>query len=189
MKTKRRISTLVICAIFLMLLTVGAVAAILKYATKSETSKLTKGEIFEIDLSTDLTAATLLPGDSININPVVTNDATSDMYVFIAVYTPVVGQDSIYAYNVGEDWSVVESTERKTVYSYSTTDEMTPLTLEEKTPALTSKMTLRDNISNAEFAGIDDINITITAYAVGTEDSPVAPSEAWAYCKQLGGIE
>ena len=189
MKAKRHVSRIIAVVIVVLILTVGAYAAITHFTSKSATSKFTKGEIFEINLSSGFTAAELLPGDSVDVNPVITNDATSDMYVFIEVETPVVGTDSIYEYDVDADWTLVESTGGKDVYAYASGDEMTTLTIEESTDALTSQLTLSDDISNAEFAGIDDINVTITGYAVGTEDSPTSPEEAWAYCKQLGGIE
>ena len=189
MKIKRNISKVIITIIIVLALMVGAYAAILHFASKSETSPFIKGEIFELDLSSGFTAAELLPGDSVDVNPVITNDATSEMYVFIEVDTPVVGVDSIYEYDAGDGWTLVESSEGKEVYAYASGDSMTTLAIEESTDALTSQLTLSENLSNAEFAGIDDINVTIIGYAVGTEESPTNPAEAWTYCKQLGGIE
>ena len=46
---------------------------------------------------------------------------------------------------------------------------MTVLTPGESTTALTEQMTMR-SITNAEYAGIDDINITLTGYAIGVEN-------------------
>ena len=64
------------------------------------------------------------------------------------------------------------------------TEDMTVLTLGESTTALTEQMTMR-SIANAEYAGIDDITITITGYAIGTEDVPTVPEEAWEHCKLI----
>lgn len=44
-------------------------------------------------------------------------------------------------------------------------------------------------ISNAEYAAIDDINFTITGYAIGTEDVSTNPAEAWEQCKLIGNIQ
>ena len=44
-------------------------------------------------------------------------------------------------------------------------------------------------ISNAEYASIDDINITITGYAIGTEDVATDPVEAWEQCKAIENIQ
>ena len=64
---------------------------------------------------------------------------------------------------------------------------MTPLQPGEKTSALTNQMTMR-SISNAEYAAIDDINIKITCYAIGTEDVSTYPSDAWNECKSIGNV-
>ena len=45
------------------------------------------------------------------------------------------------------------------------------------------------SITNAEYAAIDDINITITSYGVGIEGVSTVPSEAWNECKAIGGID
>ena len=59
---------------------------------------------------------------------------------------------------------------------------------EGSTCVLTSQMAMK-SISNAEYAAIDDINITITGYAIGTEDVPMIPTETWNVCKVIGEIE
>lgn len=62
---------------------------------------------------------------------------------------------------------------------------MTVLSPGDSTSALTEQMTMK-SISNAEFAAIDDINITITGYAIGTEDVSTNPIYAWNECKPIG---
>ena len=44
-------------------------------------------------------------------------------------------------------------------------------------------------ISNAEYAAIDDINFTITGYAIGTEDISSNPTESWNQCMEIGNIQ
>lgn len=44
-------------------------------------------------------------------------------------------------------------------------------------------------ISNAEYASIGDINVTVTGYAIGTEDVDSTLGEAWSMCKQIGNLE
>ena len=70
------------------------------------------------------------------------------------------------------------------VYAYGNINEMTTLAPGDSTTALTSQMTMK-TISNAEYAGIDDINITITGYAIGTEDVSMIPTETWNVCKAI----
>ena len=53
------------------------------------------------------------------------------------------------------------------VYAYGSAD-MTALQPGESTSELIEQMTMR-SITNAEYAAMNDINITITGYAMGTE--------------------
>ena len=62
---------------------------------------------------------------------------------------------------------------------------MTPLPSGDTTTALTDQMSMID-ISNADYAAIDDINFTITGYGIGTEEVTTDPNEAWVYCKAIG---
>lgn len=73
------------------------------------------------------------------------------------------------------------------VYAYGSA-EMTALSPGESTSALISRMTMSE-ISNAEYAAIEDINVTITGYAIGTEGIDGNPSEAWNQCKLIGNIQ
>ena len=73
------------------------------------------------------------------------------------------------------------------VYAYGNND-MTILSPGESTSALTNQMTM-SSISNAEYAAVDDINITITGYAIGIEDVAMNPTDAWNECKVIGDIQ
>lgn len=98
--------------------------------------------------------------------------------------------EPLYTYDVNGDWMLVESGERGTgtvVYAYAGAD-MTALQPGESTTALTNQMTMR-SITNAEYAVIDDINITITGYAMGTEGMSTIPADAWSECKVIGNIQ
>ena len=46
---------------------------------------------------------------------------------------------------------------------------------------------MANNIYNIDV--IDDINITITGYAMGTEDMSTNPVDAWNECKTIGDIQ
>ena len=73
------------------------------------------------------------------------------------------------------------------IYAYAGS-EMTVLQPEDSTSVLAERMKM-DEISNAEYAGADDINITITGYAMGTEDMSTNPTDAWNECKAIGNIQ
>lgn len=127
------------------------------------------------------------PGDSFLLNPVIFNDATEAMYVFVEIRMPTVSDGMLYVFDVDEEWTLVESGNGTVVYAYGT-DEMTLLGSGDSTSALTNQMTMQA-ISNAEYAGIDDINITITGYAIGTENVSTNPTDAWNECKSIGNIQ
>ena len=167
-------------------------AAIVAYAitnlfvTKSEKSNFTKKQIFQFDLNTGLNSGEVGPGDSFPANPVIYNDATEDMFVFIRVDMPFVDGSPLYMFEVDRCWTQVESGGGTVVYAYGL-DEMDALTPGESTSALTNEMTMR-SITNAEYADIDDINITIIGYAVGTDGVSATPAESWHQCKLIGNI-
>ena len=107
------------------------------------------------------------------------------MYVFIEIEMPLVWTTPLYSFTPSDEWCVVESDGGGVVYAYTAGSElMTALTPGESTTALTEQMTMR-SITNAEYAGIDDINITFTGYAIGVEDVPTVPEEAREHCKWI----
>ena len=150
---------------------------------KSVSISFTKKQIFQFNLTTGLNSAEVGPGDSFSVNPVIYNDATEYMFVFIQVDMPFVDGSPLYTFEVDSDWTQVESSSGTVVYAYGS-DEMSALTPGDSTSALMNEMTMR-SITNAEYAGIDDINIKLTGYAIGVEDVPTVPEEAWEHCKAI----
>ena len=156
------------------------------FFTQSRTTGFSKKVIFQFNLGIGTSAEEVGPGDSISVNPVVTNSATEDMYVFVKIQMPEWDGSPLYTFRTDETWVLVESGGGAVVYAYAD-PEMTTLSPGDSTFALTNQMTMR-SISNAEYAVIDDINITITGYAIGTEDVSTNPNDAWNECKEIGNI-
>lgn len=184
---KKAVGTGVACGIFLGA-TIIAYAITSLFFTKFETSKLSKKTVFQFDLSTDMAATKVGPGDSFDVKPVIYNDATEEMYVFIQLDMPTTADGTLYSFDVDDEWCVVSEDDGIVVYAYGRSTEMTILAPGDSTSALTNQMTMK-SISNAEYAAIDDINITITGYAMGTEDMPTNPVDAWNECKTVGDIQ
>lgn len=157
------------------------------FFTKSITSELSKKVIFQFDLNTGMSSGEVGPGDSFFVNPVVTNSATEEMYVFVKVNMPTTVDGALYSFDADNEWIPVSDYDGTIIYAYASS-EMTALQPGDSTSALTEQMTM-DEISNAEYAAIDDINITITGYAIGTEDVSGNPTEAWNQCKLIGNIQ
>ena len=154
---------------------------------KSQTSDFSKKQIFQFDLDTGLSSGEVGPGDSFSVSPVIFNDATEEMYVFIQVDMPETANGMLYSFEADADWCFISEDGGTVVYAYGNS-EMTALQPGESTSALTEQMTM-DEVSNAEYAAIDDINITITGYAMGIEDMSTDPVDAWNECKMIGDIQ
>lgn len=66
---------------------------------------------------TGLNGGEVGPGDSFSVNPVIYNDATEDMFVFIRVDMPFVDGSPLYTFEVDRDWTQVESDGGVVVYA------------------------------------------------------------------------
>ena len=97
------------------------------------------------------------------------------------------GDGALYSFDADDEWCFLGEDEGTAVNAYGNA-EMTVLYPGDRTSALTNQMTMK-SISNAEYAGIDDINFTITGYAMGTEYMSTIPDEAWSQCKEIGNIQ
>lgn len=166
------------------------------FVSQSVTSHLSKKQVFQIVLDDNIGNSEVGPGDSFPVSPVVFNDATEEMYVFVQIQMPAYSgtpqqqpEDSLlYTFIAGADWTLVESGNGSVAYAYTSgNDGVIALQPGESTSALTTHMTMR-SITNAEYAAIDDINIKITCYAVGTDGMSTNPSDAWNECKTIGEV-
>ena len=156
------------------------------FFTQSRTTEFSKKVIFQFDLGIGTSTGEVGPGDSVSVNPVVTNSATEDMYVFVKIQMPEWDGSPLYTLRADDAWTLVESEGGAVIYAYAN-PEMTILNPGESTSALTNQMNMR-SISNAEYAAIDDINVTVTGYAVGIEDVSTNPEDAWNECKEVGNL-
>lgn len=153
--------------------------ALTSFFTKGEiTLNPTPTHIFEIKMDAGDQPGEIGPGDSFSTNPIIENDATEEMYVFLRV-----SDGGLYEFEIGEGWVEIE----EGVYAYGG-EEMVALQPGESTSPLTSALKMRE-MSRAEFSTLENISIKITGYAIGTEGVPAVPSEAWEVCKSIGRIE
>ena len=124
------------------------------------------------------------PGESMSVNPVITSDASADMYVFIKVEMPVHGDGGLYVIEPGSGWSVQESGVQGdrwvTVYRYDSV-----LTPGASTTALASSLTMVD-MSHADFSQVGELNVSMNGYACGTEDLEL--ENAWEVISQNYGV-
>lgn len=185
-KHMKRSTAVILILVMLALTTVVAYAVTtLFFKGEPQTSDYSKKTYFEFEGEGFFTASGEVgPGESMSINPVITSEATVDMYVFIKVEMPSFSSAGLYNLNTGSGWSVEESgvvgDKYVTVYRYN--DILTPGA---STNALGSSLTMV-NMSLADYADLSDINVTMTGYACCAEDEE--PSTAWESIKGNYGL-
>ena len=178
MKLKRTITFIV-----LFLVVIIGVAALTEFFTSaSATSEFEKKTFFQIVFDAEFPSAEVGPGDGVAVSPVVTSDATENMYVVIVVDMPVFEGSPIYEYTVDDSWAQI-SDEDSLVYGYGSSDEMTVLLPGDTTTPLTESLLMK-NFTIPEYAYIDDINVTFNVYALGADGTSSNPDEVWAEIKE-----
>lgn len=183
---RKKIITVGVWTGILMAMVIVVYAVTNLFYTQSSITEYSKKVIFQADLDIGMSTGEVGPGDSILVNPIVTNSATEEMYVFVKIQMPEWDGSPLYTFQADDQWGLVESANGTVVYAYGN-PELTTLSPGESTSALTNQMVMQ-SISNAEYAAIDDINITVTCYAIGTKDVATNPVDAWNECKTIGNI-
>ena len=185
-KHMKRSTAVIITLLLLAMTTVVAYAVTtLFFKGETQTSDYSKKTYFEFDGSSFFTASGEVgPGESMSINPVISSNATVDMYVFIRVEMPGYNGAGLYELNTGSGWSVEEAQVLgdKFIAVYRYDDVVAPGA---STTALGSSLTMVD-MSLAEYSELSDINVNMTGYACGTEGEEM--STAWESIKGNYGL-
>ena len=185
-KHMKRSTAVIITLLLLAMTTVVAYAVTtLFFKGETQTSDYSKKTYFEFDGSSFFTASGEVgPGESMSINPVISSNATVDMYVFIRVEMPGYNGAGLYELNTGSGWSVEEAQVLgdKFIAVYRYDDVVAPGA---STTALGSSLTMVD-MSLAEYSELSDINVTMTGYACGAEGEEL--STAWESIKGNYGL-
>lgn len=183
---KKYFTTILITLTLLMTTTVVAYALVTYITSETQTSSFTKKEYFEMECS-EIFAETSEagPGEKVSINPTITSESSVDMYVFIRVEMPVFNDAGLYELAVNDRWSLVESevVDNKWVEVYRYDSELKP---DQSTTVLANKLTMKD-LTLAEFAEIEEIDVSMTGYACRTADV-AGIDEAWDYIKSEAGM-
>ncbi|MBP3453516.1 MAG: hypothetical protein J6M20_07360 [Clostridia bacterium] len=183
---KKRLTTILIALALLMTTTVVTYAiTTLFFKGETQTSDYSKKTYFQFAGDGFFTASGEVgPGESMSINPVISSNATVDMYVFIRVEMPMYNGAGLYELNTDSSWECIESGANGdawfSVYCYN--DVVAPGA---STTALGSSLTMVD-MSLAEYSELSDINVTMTGYACGAEDETL--DTAWESIKGNYGL-
>ena len=183
---KKSLTTILITLALLMTTTVVAYALVTYITTKTQTSSFTKKEYFEMSGSEVFTASSEVgPGDAVTINPTITSESSVDMYVFIRVEMPGYNSGGLYDLTVNDGWSLVENevVDDKWVEVYRYDTELKP---DQSTTVLSNTITMV-NMTLAEFAEIEEIDVSMTGFACRTADV-AGIDEAWDYIKSEAGM-
>lgn len=185
-KHMKRSTTVIITLLFLAMTTVVAYAVTtLFFKGETQTSNYSKKTYFEFDGSGFFTASGEVgPGESMSINPVISSNATVDMYVFIRVEMPGYNDAGLYSLDMNSGWECIESGANGdkwfSVYRYNNV-----LAPGASTSSLGSSLTMVD-MSLADYSSLSDINVTMTGYACGAEGEEL--STAWESIKGNYGL-
>lgn len=173
---KRSTAVILILAILAMTTVVAYAVTTLFFKGETQTSDYSKKTYFEFAGDGFFTASGEVgPGESMSINPVITSEATVDMFVFIRVEMPSYSSTGLYDIDLNIGWSVEEAQvvgdKYVTVYRYNDV-----VASGASTTALGCSLTMVD-MSLADYSELSDINVTMTGYACGAEDESL--DTAW----------
>lgn len=100
-----------------------------------------------------------MPGQSMDVNPVVVNGSSKEYLAFVKVTVPVYGTGSpAYTYSPSSDWTLVENKGNVKTFGYNE-----PLGTNDQTSALMDGMTMV-NMDVSEFKAMSDVNVSLDAY-------------------------
>lgn len=140
-----------------------------------------KKHIFTIDLTGQVTAEALGPGDTQSIAPKIENTGTEKMYVFIRINC---SDDGIYSFTPSGNWTEVEtSAAGEMVYAYGEPTAIKP----GESATLSGTMTVV--ASNAEYSELADdaLYYTVTGCAIGTDAESSGASALYSEYLSSGG--
>lgn len=185
-KHMKRSTVVILILVMLALTTVVAYAVTtLFFKGEPQTSDYSKKTYFQFAGDGFFTASGEVgPGESMSINPVISSNATVDMYVFIRMEMPSYSSAGLYELNTDSSWECIESGTNgdKYIAVYRYNDVVAPGA---STSALGSSLTMVD-MSLAEYSELNDINVTMTGYACGAEGEEL--STAWESIKGNYGL-
>lgn len=96
---------------------------------------------------------------------------------------PIVEGAPLYEYAVNEDWIQGDNYGGSKVFAYGG-DQLATLFPGESTTPLMIFVTMKQ-ISKAQYSEMDDINISITGYAIDCQGYTTTPTEVWNEVKML----
>jgi len=159
---------------------IAAYAASILWATAHSGTTLSKEHFLTVSLTGASAEGSIKPGGSVSLSPAVTNNGDVDAGVFIKVTLPTVDGTAAYEFEPAAGWNLVSSSGGEQVWSYGFDSALEAVSPGSSTDALTSSFTMKESISGAQFAGMDDVDIGFDGYLIdyGEVDGS-DPESAW----------
>ena len=173
--------------IFILLASIGIVAyaASILWATAHSGTTLSKEHFLTVELSGSSATGSIKPGGSVSLSPAVENLGDVDAGVFIKVTMPTVDGVAAYEFEAGDGWNLVSSSGGVQVWSYGSDATLESLSPGSSTDTLTSSFTMRSDITGAQFAAMDNVDIGFDGYLIDYEAvDGVEPESAWGMIPQ-----
>lgn len=173
--------------IFILLTSVGiaAYAASVLWATAHGGTTLSKEHFLTVSLTGASAEGSIKPGGSVSLSPAVTNNGDVDAGVFIKVTMPEVSGSAAYTFEAGSGWNLVSSSGGVQIWSYGSDSALEAVSPGSSTDALTSSFTMKSDITGAQFAGMDDVDIGFDGYLIDYGEVETSdPESAWSMIPQ-----
>lgn len=139
-----------------------------------------QGTLLTVELSGASATGSIKPGGSVSLSPAVTNNGDVDAGVFIKVTMPTVDGSPAYTFEPAAGWNLVSSSAGIQIWSYGSDSELEAVSPGSSTDALTSSFTMKSDITGAQFADMDDVDIGFDGYLVDYEAvDGLDPESAW----------
>lgn len=179
-RSLKRSTQFIIVFIILTSIGIAAYAASVLWATAHSGTSLSKEHFLTVELSGSSATGSIKPGGSVALAPAVTNNGDVDAGVFIKVTMPTVDGSPAYEFESGSGWNLVSSSGGVQIWSYGSDSALEAVSPGSSTDALTGSFTMKSDITGAQFAGMDDVDIGLDGYLIDYGEVETSdPESAW----------
>ncbi len=184
-KSLKRSTQVIIVFVLLASIGIAAYAASILWATAHSGTSLSKEHFLTVELSGSSATGSIKPGGSVALAPAVTNNGDVDAGVFIKVTMPEVSGSAAYEFEPDSSWYLVEDDGSVQIWSYGSDSELEAVSPGSSTDALTGSFTMKSDITGAQFAAMDVIDLSFDGYLIdyGEVDGS-DPETAWGMIPQ-----
>ena len=178
MTKAKRISPLTLVLIIIGSIAIGAIASSLLFGQKSADINNTPGDYFDTEITVPA-GQELIPGDTMTINPTMTNKSNGAIYAFMKVNY----DSSIYDFDLaeGSSWKIVDG--ESNVYAYAEGSSMISVA-EGEYAALDGTLSVKEDVAVSSLTE-SNMKVTVTGCGLLTSTSESGIVAAWERYQEL----